>query len=366
MRDFTVRVQQSMRRCRVAFPWNPQFDSFDYGEKHPLKAGRFRMIDGFLNDAGFFSLPNVKRVDAAPLPADLLARTHSSAYLEKIRRISTTGEGEVDIDTPGFKGIYENAAILSGATVTGVRVVMSGDAEHFFSPTGGFHHAKYGAGGGFCVFNDIAAAVYGLKERGLSRILIADFDVHHGNGTQSYFYEDPEVMVISFHEDPEWMYPHEGYVKEIGSGPGLGYTINMPFPMDSCDGVYRYAFDELVPPLIGFFRPEFIFFLPGFDAHYMDRLAHLRLTTHMTRYIAERIHTFAHRWCAGRLGVVTGGGYHPDSLSWGVCTVMSVLSGHEYKPPEQKPPFMDNAETWTIVRENVRQVRSLVFPVLGM
>lgn len=319
-----------------------------------------------MDSAGLLASRNVREIQAEALPTYLLSKVHSSAYIEKVRHISDTGEGEIDIDTPGFRGIYENALVLSGATVSGVRAVLSDKVDHFFSPTGGFHHAKFDRGGGFCVFNDIAAAVHELKDRGLNRILVADFDVHHGNGDQAYFYSDPEVMVISFHEDPEWMYPHEGYIEEIGSGPGLGYNINMPFPMDAGDSVYRYAFDEIVPPLVDFFRPQFIIFLPGLDAHYLDRLAHLKLTTNMTRYIAEWIHSASHKWSKGRLGVVTGGGYHPDSLCWGVATVMSVLTGHGYSPPEQKPPFQDDDETWSAVRASVQKLKELVFPILGI
>jgi acetoin utilization protein AcuC len=324
------------------------------------------MIRDFLDSAGLLASGNVTEIQAESLPVNILERVHSSQYIEKVRTISETGQGEIDIDTPGFKGIYENALVLSGATVTGVRAILSGRVQHFLSPTGGFHHAKFEKGGGFCVFNDIAAAVSELKQTGLNRILIADFDVHHGNGDQAYFYDDPEVMVIDFHEDPEWMYPHEGYVNEVGSGRGLGYKINMPFPMDAGDEVYRYAFDELVPKLIDFFRPQFILFLPGLDAQYLDRLAHLKLTTTTIRYITERIHKAAHKWSDGRLGVVTGGGYHPDSLCWGVATVMSMLSGHKYTPPKQKPPFKDDAEMWKAVRETVGQVKEQVFPVLGI
>jgi acetoin utilization protein AcuC len=245
---------------------------------------------------------------------------------------------------------------------------MTGEVDHFISPTGGFHHAKYVDGGGFSIINDVAASIFALKEYGLKRILIADFDVHHGNGTQTYFYDDPEVMQISFHEDTEWIYPHDdgGYVSDIGSGLGRGYTINMPFPMDSCDSVYRYAFDELVPKLVDFYKPQFIILIPGFDAHYKDRLAHLNITTDMIRYIAEYFHRASHTHSGGKMGVLTGGGYTRKSLTWGFGTVMSVLTGHPYAPPTQEPPYDDDEETWDTVRSNVKQVQDLVFKELGI
>jgi len=357
---------RSTNNCRVGFLWNPSLETFDFGTKHPIKVGRFQMVRDFLAANDFLSQPNVEILTPEPLSDDLLKTIHAQKYLDEVRRISETGEGEIAIDTPGFPGIYENASITSGATVTGVNAVSSGKVHHFLSPTGGFHHAKFEWGGGFCIFNDVAAAVYELKNLGYQRILVADFDVHHGNGTQTYFYDDPEVMQISFHEDPEWMFPHDGFIDDIGKGSGLGYNINMHFPMDSCDGVYKYAFDEIVPPLVEFFQPEFIIFLPGFDAHYRDRLAHLNLTTDMIRYITTFFHNTAHEFSEGRLGVLAGGGYTNDSFKWGIGVVMSVLSGYDYQPPKQEPPYEDDDETWEIVRGNVEKIKDLVFPVLGI
>ncbi|MDF1538111.1 MAG: hypothetical protein P1Q69_04330 [Candidatus Thorarchaeota archaeon] len=343
--------------------WNPSLETFDFGSRHPVRVGRFQMVRDFIDSSGFLEKPNVEIIKPNPLSKDLLERIHSLEYIQKVKRISETGEGDIDIDTPGFKGLWENALITNGATVTGVEAILEGRVNHFYTPTGGFHHANYNTGGGFCIFNDIAASVHRLLDAGFKRILIADFDVHHGNGTQSYFDKDPRVMMISFHEDPEWLYPHEGYIHEIGEGPGKGYNINMHFPLDAGDAVYRYAFDRLVPPLVNFYRPEFILFLPGFDAHYRDPLAHLNLTTHMIRYVAEYIHNAAHKWCGGKLGVVSGGGYHPDTFRWGIGEVMSVITGHEYSAPTQNPPFEDDEETWEIVRKNVKEVEDLVFPL---
>ncbi len=352
--------------CKIGFLWNPSLETFDFGTKHPIKVGRFQMVRDFLAANDFLDQPNVEVLTPKPLPDELLKTIHAQKYLDAVKKMSETGEGEIAIDTPAFPGIYENASITSGASITGIRAVSSGKVQHFLSPTGGFHHAKYEWGGGFCIFNDVAAAVYELKNLGYQKILVADFDVHHGNGTQTYFYDDPQVMQISFHEDPEWMYPHDGFIDDIGADTGRGYNINMHFPMDSCDGVYKHAFDEIVPPLVEFFQPEFIIFLPGFDAHYRDRLSHLNLTTDMIRYIATFFHNAAHKYSEGRFGVLAGGGYTNDSFKWGIGVVMSVLSGFAYEPPKQEPPYEDDDETWAIVRENVDKVKGLVFPELGI
>ncbi len=354
------------KRCKVGFIWSNEFDEFQHDPNHPISKGRFTAIKDFLENEGFFAEPHVTIIEARPLSDELLRLAHSPEYIERVRRISETGNGDIDVDTPGYRGIYDTVRISCGGTIDGIRAIIQNEVDHFFSPTGGFHHAKYASGGGFCVFNDIAASVYELKRMGIGRILVADFDVHHGNGTQSYFYDDPEILQISFHEDPRWMYPHEGFVDEIGSGRGRGYKVNMPFPMDSGDRVYRYAFDELVPRLVDHFKPEFILFLPGFDAHYLDRLAHLKLTTDMITYVTRRLHQMAHRWSNGRLGVMSGGGYHPDALNWGAACVMSELSGHPYRAPTQTPPFDDDDKLWSEVRDNVEHIKSTVFALLGI
>jgi len=352
--------------CVIGFLWSPLLETFDFGRKHPIRVGRFKMIHDFVDAQGFLSLANVQVINPELLSEDLLRTIHAQDYISEVQRISETGIGEIDIDTPGFKDIYFNSRIVSGASVTGVKAVLSGSVDHFVSPTGGFHHAKYEWGGGFCIFNDVAASVFELKKQGIERVLIADFDVHHGNGTQRYFYDDAGVMQISFHEDPEWMYPHDGHIEDIGEGDGRGYNINMPFPMDSGDAVYGYAFDEIVPSLIDYYKPQFIIFIPGFDAHYLDRLAHLKLTTDMIRHVTSEIHRAAHAYSDGKMGVMTGGGYHQDSLLWGIGTVMSELAGLPYDPPRQEPPFKDNQETWDQVKTNVARVKELVFSALGI
>ncbi|TFF91457.1 acetoin utilization protein AcuC [Candidatus Thorarchaeota archaeon] len=350
--------------CKTGFLWSSLFDSHDYGRRHPIKKNRFTFIKESIEETGWFDSPIIDIVKTGLLPQDILRAVHSPEYIARVREISESGVGEVADDTPGFKGVYENALSVSGATVWGIRAILSGSVDHFFSPTGGFHHARYDAGGGFCVINDVAAAVHELTSKGVNRVLIADFDAHHGNGTQTYYYNSPDVMQISFHEDPEWMYPHDGNIADIGAGEGAGYNINMWFPMDSGDNVYRYAFDELVPPLVHSFEPNFIIFLPGFDAHYRDPLTHMNLSLDTIRYVAERIHSFAHDFCDGRLGVLSGGGYDHRSLAWGARVVLSVLTGIDYAPPPQKPPFdQDDRETWESVKRNVSRLKELIFPL---
>ena len=355
-----------MHKSRVGFVWNDIILGYDYANRNRGHSIRFQKTIDELRASGFLQTPTVEIMKPEKLSLDLLKRIHSERYINFVKNISDTGEGDIDIDTPGFKGIFDLSLSTSGALVSATRAIHRKEIIHSFCLTGGFHHASYDRGGGFCVFNDIAAAVYDLQDKGYERILVADFDVHHGNGTQKYFYDDPSVMHISFHEDPEWMYPHDGYISDIGAGSGKGFNINMPFPMDAGDSVYRFAFDEIVPPLLDYFQPEFIIFMPGSDAHYLDPLAHIMLTTETIHYVTERIHEAAHEICEGRLAVPSGGGYNQLSYCRSICAVMSVLTGHPFQLPDETPPFEDDDEIWSIVESNVKQVKSLVYPELGI
>ncbi len=352
--------------CKVAFVWSDHFEEFDNGRNHPVRQGRFRAVRDYIVSQGFYEHDNVSEMSPEPLPESLLERVHTQEYITRIRRISATGEGDVDIDTPGYRGIYETALWTCGGTISGVKAILRGEIDHFISPTGGFHHAFPDRGGGFCVFNDIAAAVRLLQDRGIKRVAIVDLDVHHGNGTQSYFLESPDVLHISLHEDPEWTYPHSGRVEESGTGKGSGLSVNVPLPMDSGDDVFLYSFREIVPPILDFFRPQFLILVPGFDTHYLDPLAHLVTTTRTTRETTLMLHDQAHKHCDGRLGVVSGGGYDRQALSWGVATVLSVLSGIPYSAPPESPPIQDDSETWELARRTVRAVRARVFSQLGL
>ncbi len=352
--------------CRVAFMWNEGFERFDNGEGHPVRRGRFRAVRDYVESQGFFSRGHVVEMSPSQLPVNLIERIHDESYIAKVKDISRTGVGEIDIDTPGFVGMYETVRWLCGSTVSGVMAILQDEIDHFITPTGGFHHAFRDHGGGFCVFNDVAAAVTILRDNGVRRILVVDMDVHHGNGIQDYFYNAPDVLYISVHEDPDWLYPHSGHIEEIGTGPGLGSVVNVPMPMDSGDDVYCFVFDEIVVPLAKSFKPEFILFLPGYDTHYLDPLSHTFTTTALIRHSTKIMHDLSHEFCDGRLGIMSGGGYHHNALNWGVATSLSILSNYDYHAPPETPPLVDDEETWSEVQSTVQQVKALIFPYYNL
>lgn len=309
-----------------------------------------------------------------PRPATIedLHLVHSREYVDLVRRMSELGRGYLDYgDTPATKGIFEAALSVVGASVTGADLIMRGEVDHAFSPVGGLHHAKGDGAAGFCVFNDVAIAVRHLQRRhGLGRIAVVDIDGHHGDGTQEIFYKEP-ILTISLHRIG--IYPGTGYVSEVGEGGGLGYSVNVPLPGGTDDEAYLYAFREVVPPLIGRYKPDVLLTQFGVDGHYQDPLVGLSLTTHAYKEVAATIHNLAHRHSHGRLLILGGGGYTPQNVArcWAVmfATVSEALPTASYKSFEglfdrEKPPKDDGL--FGRVMETVAQVKETIFPLHGL
>jgi acetoin utilization deacetylase AcuC-like enzyme len=208
---------------------------------------------------------------------------------------------------------------------------MTGSVKNGFAlvrPPG--HHAKIAQVGGFCLFNNIAAAARQAQViHGAEKILIIDFDVHHGNGTQDIFYADPNVLLISLHLFHYFFYPGSGAVEEIGTGPGRGATINVPFGPGAGDHWYERAFKEIVQPVSAQFQPDIILVSAGFDAHWNDPLASANLSLVGYTQMAREILALADMHCEGRVLFVLEGGYHLDALAHGVLNVIYALIGYD-------------------------------------
>ncbi len=217
-------------------------------------------------------------VTPQPVDLDLLGRVHDRAYIDQVAAISRRGGGYLDSDTYLVGATYDAARLAAGGAAELVRAVLRGQLDNgiaLLRPPG--HHATRGRGMGFCIFNNIAvAAQAALDEFGLRRILIFDWDVHHGNGTQDIFYDSPEVLFVSTHQYPH--YPGTGDWRESGAAAGAGYTVNMPLPPGVGDEGFQRLFDEVWTPVAERFAPELILVSAGYDAHWRDPLAGLHLS----------------------------------------------------------------------------------------
>ena len=290
---------------------------------HPERPERLTAILEHLEQTGLYE--QLTLIEPAPAAIEWIAQVHSPEYIRSVERTCKAG-GILDSgDTPVSRESYAVARLAVGGVLAAADAVMGGEVRNAFClvrPPG--HHATRDRGMGFCIFNNVAiAARYLQQHHGLQRILIVDWDVHHGNGTQEAFYDDPTVMYFGVHQYP--FYPGTGGADERGSGPGEGFTINVPLPAGSGGAEFLAAFEDVLAPAAEEFKPDFILVSAGFDAHADDPLAGMRLTAEDFRDLARVVKTLTEKHCEGRLVAVLEGGYDLEALSASVAEVLRAF-----------------------------------------
>ena len=207
--------------CRLGFIYHDEYLNYSFGNTHPMNKLRIKMHMDLLDSIDFFNSSKVKLFEPEPCTVEDILSVHTQEYVDLIKKFSLTGEGQIDNDTPAFKGMYDVSMRAVGGTMRAVDLLMMGEVEHAWNPLGGFHHAKPDRGAGFCIFNDIAIAIKRLLNKyGLKRVLYLDLDAHHGDGVQQIFYGEDRVFKISMHESGKTLYPYTGFVNERGEGAG--------------------------------------------------------------------------------------------------------------------------------------------------
>jgi acetoin utilization deacetylase AcuC-like enzyme len=272
-------------------------------------------------------------VPAIPIPLEYLKAVHHEHYIQRVEEIAEKGGGNLDPDTYLNSHSYEVALLAAGGLVNLVDAVFEGRLDRGFAlvrPPG--HHALPGRGMGFCLFNNVAvAARYILDQTGLSRVLIADFDLHHGNGTQEIFYATDQVLYFSTHQYP--YYPGTGHWSEIGEGKGEGFSVNVPLPAGVGDHGYGRVFDEILYPVAERYQPEFVLVSAGYDAHWADPLGMMSLSTTGFGYLTSVLKELADELCEGRLVFTLEGGYDLQALSNSVAATLQTLLGTKAEDP---------------------------------
>lgn len=300
-------------------------EGLNFKWSYPEHPGRLSAIKTYLEQN---PVPGIHMTSGPGATYDQLSRVHTRSYLDHI--FSLAGESAwLDRDTTAVSpGSIKAATAAAGNAIAAVESVINKQSKSAFAlvrPPG--HHAEPVRARGFCLLNNVAvAAAHAKAKLGCQRILIVDWDVHHGNGTQDIFWADPDVLFFDTHCTAPF-YPGSGYLEEVGAGLGEGYTINVPLPEAAGDIAFEKAFREILLPAAGYFEPDLVMVSAGFDPHHNDLI--LNLSYDGFKVITSIVQSIADQYCDGRLVFVLEGGYNLKSLSRGVHAVLEVLSGGE-------------------------------------
>jgi acetoin utilization protein AcuC len=300
---------------RVVLVYSPEIVAYDHGPDHPLKPVRVRLTRELIRAYGLVGTGAATEISPQMATDEELRLVHTERYLDAVKR---AGQGERGDwfrfgfgpgDNPIFPGMHEASARVAGASVVAAEAVLDGTADHAFNPAGGLHHAMPERASGFCVYDDPAIAIAWLLSQGVERIAYVDVDVHHGDGPQAIFWDDPRVLTISIHESGRYLFPGTGFADERGGGRAEGTKANVPLPPYTSDRGWLEAFDAVVQPKVRGFRPDVLVTQLGCDTHHSDPLAHLALSTGAYGRAAEALHELAHQAAGGRWVATGGGGY---------------------------------------------------------
>ena len=294
--------------------------------KHIENADGKRRLRNLIEVSGL--LEHLVQLKPRPATEAEVLRLHTPEYVERIKKMSSERGGDAGELTPFGPGSYEIALLAAGGCMTAVDAVLDGRVANAYAlvrPPG--HHAERDLGRGFCIFGNTAlAALHARQDRGLARVAVVDWDVHHGNGTEHAFYSDPSVLTISIHQDNNFP-PNSGMIADTGAGPGEGYNINVPLPAGSGVGAYVATFERVVAPAIRAFRPELVLIASGLDASAMDPLGSMMMTSDGYRRLTEIMLDVAGEVCGGRLVACHEGGYSPAYVPFCGLAVIEALAG---------------------------------------
>jgi acetoin utilization protein AcuC len=296
--------------------YHPKYLAYDFGPGHPFSPVRVEMLLDLLDALGHPVHPEALE----PATREDILTVHSEEYVRAVEEASR-GEGTPDADrfglgtpdNPIFPGMDLAARYVVGGTMLGANLLFYDKAKRVLQLGGGMHHAQRDQASGFCVYNDLAVAIRYLLDHGAT-VAYLDIDVHHGDGVQTIFYDDPSVLTISLHESGQYLFPGTGEIHELGSMYGRGRKLNLPLaPLTEADS-YLQVFSAVVPQALAWFHPDFLVFQAGADAHMHDPLADLLLTTQAYETLFQRVLEYADKFCKGRILVTLGGGYDVRSV----------------------------------------------------
>ncbi|WP_194292444.1 acetoin utilization protein AcuC [Streptomyces katsurahamanus] len=332
---------------RTLLMWDEAVTAYDFGDSHPMDPVRLALTMELVRAYELDRAVDV--VAAKPAGDSTLRLVHREDYVAAVRaasalpRSADQAYGLGTMDDPAFAGMHEAAALIAGQSVGAAEAVWRGQAAHAVNFAGGLHHAMPGSAAGFCIYNDASLAIARLLELGAERVAYLDVDVHHGDGVQAAFWDDPRVLTVSLHEHPRTLFPGTGWPEETGgAGPAEGGAVNVALPAGTGDEGWLRAFHAVVPELLADFRPQVLVTQHGADTHFEDPLAHLAVSLDAQRSVQEACHALAHEYAEeGRWIALGGGGYAVVDVVPRSWTHLVGIAAHRPVDPESMIP-----ETW--------------------
>ena len=381
--------------CSAVAVWDERYLHYDFGD-HPMNPVRLDLTMRLARELGV--LERLTLLEAVEATDVQLESIHTRDYIAAVREASSdpsfTGYGLGTTDDPVFAGMYDVSALIAGGSAVAAEQVWRGEVQHAVNIAGGLHHAMRGFASGFCIFNDVVLAIRSMLDAGASRIAYVDIDVHHGDGVQAAFYDDPRVLTVSLHQDPRTLFPGTGVPSETG-GPGAeGTAVNVALPPGTRDAGWLRAFRAVVPGVVRAFRPDVLVTQCGCDTHHEDPLANLELTVDGQRAAIAALHGLAHEVSGGKWVAFGGGGYGVVRCVPRTWThLLAEASGHPVDPSTPVPegwaahlrergvrgalptamgegplaevvPWMPGGEGW--LDGAIGATRRAVFPLLGL
>ncbi len=341
----------------VGLVYAPIYLQHDTGQ-HPENAGRLVNVINLLEKANVTE--QVVPIPPRAATIDELAKVHSKNYISQVESLARMGGSWIDADTIVSPASYDVALHAAGGLINAVDAVITDKVDSAFAlvrPPG--HHATSEDGRGFCLFNNIAVAIkHSIDRYQLERVLIVDFDVHHGNGTQDTFYEDPRVLYFSTHQYP--FYPGTGRVDEIGARQGEGTTVNVPLPAWCGDEEYLRVFEEILFPVARRFQPQLIMVSAGYDAHWGDQISLMQVSVTGFAEMVRILKTLADELCQGRIVFTLEGGYRYEALASSIKATLDVLLGNsDIADPLGKPPAARRAPPIDAILQAIKETHRL-------
>jgi acetoin utilization protein AcuC len=343
--------------CRACLVYDESLTAYDFGPHHPMNPIRVDLTVALA--AGLGVLDHLPTVPAPDATEDDLATVHEPALIEAVM---AAGEDPTHVDLsrglgtdddPTFPRMHEASRHVVGASIEAARQVWSGSVDHAANIAGGLHHAMPDRASGFCVYNDVAVAIRWLLDNGAKKVAYVDVDVHHGDGVEAIFYDDPRVLTISLHETGQMLFPGTGFPADSGGPDALGSAVNVALPPGTSDAGWLRAFHAVVPALVREFEPDVLVTQQGCDSHRDDPLAHLTLSVDGQRASYQALHELAHEAAGGRWVAFGGGGYAIVDVvprSW--THLLSVVSGRPLDAALETP------ESWRSEVTNLLGVRA--------